>query len=73
MVTRHDLTLNRRTLQVDFLGVVHPYDQVHHAIVPVFTLDDRMIAWREALPPHPDDAREPSESDASAGDVGLAK
>jgi hypothetical protein len=53
MVTRHDLTLNRRTLQVDFLGVVHPYDQVHHAIVPVFTLDDRMIAWREALPPPP--------------------
>ena len=73
MVTRHDLTLNRQTLQVDDLVVLHPFDQVHNAIVPVFTLDDRMIAWREALPPHPDDDREPSESDASAGDVGVAK
>ena len=73
MTRRNDLTPNRGTLHVHALGVLHPFDQVQNAIVPVFTLDDRMIAWREALPPCADDTAEPPESVASAGDAGLAK
>jgi hypothetical protein len=73
LARRNDLAPNRGTLHVHALGVVHPFDQVQHTIVPVFTLGDRMIAWREALPPRAYDAEEPPQLAASAGDVGLVE
>jgi hypothetical protein len=54
-------------------GAVHPFDQVQHTIVPVFTLDDRMIAWREALPRRGDDSAERSGPGASLGEAGLTQ
>lgn len=73
MVMGNGLTPSTGTLHVHALGVVHPFDQVQHTILPVFTLDNRMIAWQEALPAGTDVAAEPPESVASAGDAGLAK
>jgi hypothetical protein len=56
----NDVTPNEGTLAVHVLSVVHTFDQVQHTIVPVFTLGNRMMVPREALPPRPDDdAAEP--------------
>jgi hypothetical protein len=68
----NDLTPNKGTLHLHAMGFAHPFDQVQHTIVPVFTLGNRMIAWREALTPRVDDAAEPPDSDTSVGGVGLA-
>jgi hypothetical protein len=70
---QNEVTPNRGTLHEHAVMVVHPFDQVRRTIVPVFTLDNTMIAWREALPPRADDAAEPPEFNASAGDVGHAQ
>jgi hypothetical protein len=55
------------------LSFGQPFDQVHNNIVPVFNLDDRMIAWREALPPSVADVAEPPESDDSEEEVALSQ
>ena len=62
----NDVKHNRGTLHGHVPFAVHPFEQVHNTIVPVFTLGDRMIAWREALPP-----RAPPDSAASVGNVAL--
>jgi hypothetical protein len=72
----NDATPNRGALAAHVPFAVHPFDQVQHTIVPVFTLGDRMIAWREALPPLPPrvaDASESPESEASEDDVALSQ
>jgi hypothetical protein len=69
----NDFTPNRGTLAAHSLYFLHPFDQVENTIVPVFDLGDRMIAWREALPPPVDEATQPLESEASAGDVALTQ
>jgi hypothetical protein len=69
---QNEVKPNRGTLHLHAMGVTHPFDQVQHAIVPVFTLGNRMIAWREALTPRAGDAAEQPDSDDSVGEVGLA-
>jgi hypothetical protein len=73
LTMQNEMAPNSGTLHFHGFGVVHPFDQVLNTIVPVFTLGDKMIAWRESLPPRADDAAGTPESDGSAGDVGLAK
>jgi hypothetical protein len=52
----NDVTPNRGTLAAHVQNVVHPFDQVEHTIIPVFSQGDMMIAWQEALPPRVEDA-----------------
>jgi hypothetical protein len=68
-----DVTPNNGARHAHVPFAFHPFEQVQNTIVPVFTLGDRMIAWREALPPRIDDAANPPESVASAGVVALTQ